>query len=122
MLILVRVVIDCVDGLGFSGRCFARVIRDGVHHPDQRVPQHLVAQFVAVPHDAADHRLRAVGAVALVLHGFVQHRVEVVALGAERRQPESGQHAEQFVGDQLQRPRLEISVTACAVEIVKHAE
>jgi hypothetical protein len=57
-----------------------------------------------------------------VLHGLVQHRVEVVALGAERRQPKAGQRAEQFVGDQLQRPRLQISMTACAVEIVEHAE
>ena len=121
MLTLVRVVIDCVGGLGFRG-VINEVIRDGVHHADQRVPQHLVTEFVALPHHIADHRLRALRTITLVLHGLVQHRVEVITLGAERRQPKSGQRAEQFVGDQLQRPGFQVSVTACAVEIVEHAQ
>ena len=57
----------------------------------QGIAQYVLTQFVAAPHDRADHRLGARATIALVLHRFVQHRVEIFALGTERLQPEPGQ-------------------------------
>ena len=83
---------------------------------------YLLAQFVALPHDGADHRFGAVSTIALVLDGFVQHRVEVFAFLAERCQAEPGQRAHQLVGYRLQRARLQVAVLACSIEIVQHAQ
>ena len=58
----------------------------------------------------------------LVLHGLVQHRVEVLAFLAERHQTESGQGAVQLVGYRLQRAGLQVAVLARPLEIVEHAQ
>src|ERR1700756_1235722 len=75
----------CGGAAGFRLNALAR---DGVDDADQRVAQHLVTELVALPHDRADPRFGAFGAVTLVLHGLVQHGVEIFAFGAERRQAE----------------------------------
>ena len=95
------------------------IVRHGVDDADQGMAHHLIADLVAAPHHGADDGM---GAVALVLHGLVQRRVELVALVAEARKAKSLKGGHQLVGDRLQRAGLQVAVAAGAVEVVEHRQ
>ena len=69
----------CCSACAFGGR-------HGIHDADQGVTHDLIADLIAAPHHGSDDR---VCPVTLVLHGFVQRRVEIFAFVTESRKPES---------------------------------
>src|SRR5690606_2022306 len=99
---------------GIFIRCLCSVRRDlrglvrhAIGDADQRVPQHPLAEPIALPHDRAEHRIVA---RTLVLHGLVQGRVERVALRAELLEALLAQRVDELVGHRLQRPGFEVAV------------
>ena len=81
------------------------------------MPQHLIPQCVAPPHDVTDYR---VGALALVLDGLVQRRIELLALEAEGCQSQPGQHRLELVGHRFERTGFQITVTASPIQVVEN--